>query len=243
MKRTIIVSVTNSIFVVNVARVYAILSVQLFITAISIGLFGLYPNIGSWMKNPNSGGILVPIVSLLISTITWLLICISPNLRRISPMKWYLLSFFTVGEAISVGYVSSFYQFRSVVSAMLVTALSTTVVSYYTTTQKNSKYDLSQWGVMLSSTGLIFMLYGFVQILQFTNVLPSNFLPYNEMLYGIIGAVLFSCYLAYHTKLITGGKHTKYQMNEQDYVYGASKSSFCCCLSILFICMILYCFE
>lgn len=54
-----------------------------------------------------------------------------------------------------------------------------------------------------------------------TGVLPAGFLPYNEMLYSLVGASLFSFYLAYHTKLIVAGKHAKYQMNEKDYVYGA----------------------
>jgi protein lifeguard len=48
-----------------------------------------------------------------------------------------------------------------------------------------------------------------------------GFLPYNEMLYSLGGASLFALYLAHHTKLIVGGKHSKYRMYEQDYVYGA----------------------
>ena len=51
--------------------------------------------------------------------------------------------------------------------------------------------------------------------------LPQGFLPYSDALYSLIGACLFSVYLAHHTKLIVGGKHAKYKMNEQDYVFGA----------------------
>ena len=137
-------------------------------------------------------------------------------------MKWQLLALFTLGEAISVGFVSSFYQYRSVITTMLVTALATTGVSVYTAQQRNSKYDLSQLGATLSSVGLLLVLYGMIQILQSTGILPSGFLPYNEMIYGLVGATVFSGYLAYHTKLITAGKLAKYQMNEKDYVFGAS---------------------
>jgi hypothetical protein len=56
-----------------------------------------------------------------------------------------------------------------------------TGVSLYTFLQKNPKYDLSQWGSTLSSLGLIFMFYGLITLLQLIGVLPSNFLPYNEM--------------------------------------------------------------
>jgi len=72
-----------------------------------------------------------------------------------------------------------------------------------------------------NSCGLIFLVYGVLALLQTTGVLPAGFLPYNDMLYGLAGACLFSFYLAYHTRLIIAGKHTKYQMNETDYVFGA----------------------
>lgn len=58
-------------------------------------------------------------------------------------------------------------------------------------------------------------------MLQTFKVLPANFLPYNDIIYSIVGACLFSFYLAHHTKLIVSGKHAKYQMNEKDYVFGA----------------------
>jgi len=77
--------------------------------------------------------------------------CASADARRKSPLKWNLLALFTAGEAISVGFVSSFYQFRSVLSAMMATAVAATSVSVYTASQKNPKYDLSQWGAGISS--------------------------------------------------------------------------------------------
>jgi protein lifeguard len=207
--------------VISIARVYAILASQLVITAISIHLFGTHPNITAWMRQSHFGPI-VPILSLLLSTVAWITMSLSTQARRISPMKWQLLALFTLGEAISVGFVSSFYQYRSVITTMLVTALATTGVSVYTAQQRNSKYDLSQLGATLSSVGLLLVLYGMIQILQSTGILPSGFLPYNEMIYGLVGATVFSGYLAYHTKLITAGKLAKYQMNEKDYVFGAS---------------------
>jgi FtsH-binding integral membrane protein len=63
--------------------------------------------------------------------------------------------------------------------------------------------------------------YGFIGLFQEVGWLPKGLLPYTDMLYSLIGSVLFSFYLAYHTKLIVGGKHSKYQMDSQDYVFGA----------------------
>jgi FtsH-binding integral membrane protein len=132
-----------------IARVYAILSCQLAFTALSVVLFGTQPALTEWMSS--GVGIYAPIVSLILSTIAWFTMCISPDARRKSPLKWKLLVLFTIGEAISVGFISSFYEFQSVMSAMMATAIATTSVSLYTANQKNPKYDLSQWGSGLSS--------------------------------------------------------------------------------------------
>ena len=69
--------------------------------------------------------------------------------------------------------------------------------------------------------GLIFLVYGIIGLLQEVGFLPRGLLPYSDMGFSLIGSVLFSFYLAHHTKLIVGGKHAKYQMNDQDYVFGA----------------------
>lgn len=124
----------------------------------------------------------------------------------------------------AVGFISSFYKFQSVVRALLATTLATTGVSFYTILQNNPKYDLSQWGQGLASAGVIFFLYGLIHLLSTLGILPTVewfTLPFSETVYSCFGASLFSFYLAYHTKLIVAGKHTKYQMNEKDYVFGA----------------------
>jgi FtsH-binding integral membrane protein len=133
-----------------ISRVYAILSVQLAVTALSVFLFGTVPGLTDWIQRPGLGPI-VPVVSLIVSTIAWFTMCASPDARRKSPLKWKLLAIFTAGEAISVGFITSFYEFRSVMSAMLATAIATISVSLYVANQKNPKYDLSQWGSGLSS--------------------------------------------------------------------------------------------
>lgn len=133
------------------ARVYSILSVQLVVTAASVVLFGTNPGWSRWMRRSGGIGTSVPFLSLLLSTVCWFIMCSSAAARRQAPLKWQLLVLFTLGEALSVGFISSFYKFRSVVAALLATAAAATSVSVYTITQKNPKYDLSQWGAGLSS--------------------------------------------------------------------------------------------
>lgn len=197
---------------------YGILSIQLLVTGLSIIFFGTNPSIGAWMRNK---GAFVPFLSLGLSTFAWFFVCGSVKARRLSPLKWQLLSLFTLGESITVGFISSLYKFSVVLSAMAATAAAASAVSIYTITNRNAKYDLSQWGAGLSSAGMIFLIYGLIHLLELYGVLPSGFLPYRDAWFSLFGSVLFSFYLAYHTKLIVAGKHTKYQMNEKDYVYGA----------------------
>jgi protein lifeguard len=104
---------------------------------------------------------------------------------------------------------------------MLASSVATTGVSLYVATQRNPHYDLSQWGASLSSMGLIFLVYGVIHLLELNGILPTGFLPYHDMGYSVCGATLFVLYLAHHTKLIVSGKHSKYRMNEEDYVFGA----------------------
>jgi FtsH-binding integral membrane protein len=76
-------------------------------------------------------------------------------------------------------------------------------------------------GTLFIRCAMIFLVYGLIGILQMVGILPANFLPYNDAIYSCLGATLFSLFLAHHTKLITAGKHAKYQMSEKDYVLGA----------------------
>jgi FtsH-binding integral membrane protein len=39
--------------------------------------------------------------------------------------------------------------------------------------------------------------------------------------YPVAGAILFSLYLAHHTRHIVSGKNNEYRMNEKDYILGA----------------------
>ena len=42
-----------------------------------------------------------------------------------------------------------------------------------------------------------------------------------NILYGGLGALVFSMYLIYDIHLICGGKHRKYQLSPDEYIFGA----------------------
>lgn len=209
-----------------IARVYGILGIQLGFTALVCILFGTYPPLTN-IFNPRtltartSPLLYMPLVGVFVSMIAFFRVASSPNARHKSPNKWWWLTIFTLGESLFIGPISSLYTIRSVITAMGATALATVTVSMYTMAQKNPKYDLSQWGATLSSWTTILLVYLLFGVAQNVGWLPAGFLPYSDMLYSLFATFLFTLYLAYHTKLIVGGKHAKYQMNEKDYVFGA----------------------
>lgn len=181
-------------------------------TLASVVAFGRIPELAVSVARL---GRFVPLLSLGISAVAWSIMCSSVQARRKSPLKWQLLSVFTLSEAFLVGLISSFYRWSTVVSALSATVVAVTGVSGYTILNRNSKRDLSQWGSTLASMGLVFIVLGLIRLLA------PNFLPVSEGLWCVMGAGLFTAYLAYHTRLIVSGRHTEFQMNESDYVFGA----------------------
>eukprot|EP00536_Pseudo-nitzschia_multiseries_P013405 jgi/Psemu1/290844/fgenesh1_pg.572_\ len=196
------------------------LSLFLVFTALTCLLFGTFaPLTNIYVVNSVTGRaspfLFVPLAGVLLSTVAWFRVAVSPEARQKSPNKWWWLAVFTIGESVSIGAISSLYKLRSVIMAMGATALAAGTVSLYTISQKNSKYDLSQWGATLSSWATILLVYLLIGVAQQSGWLPFGFLPFSDMLYSVFATCLFSVFLAYHTKLIVGGKH------EQDYVFGA----------------------
>mmetsp|Transcript_3088 Transcript_3088/g.4669 ORF Transcript_3088/g.4669 Transcript_3088/m.4669 type:complete len:363 (+) Transcript_3088:86-1174(+) len=201
-----------------ITRVYAILTGQLLMVALSVLGFARYPRLQFFMMTK---GKFVKWAALFMSTTCLTVMSFSERARQSSPLKWQLLLLFTLGESIVVGFITSFYSTRTVLSAAMSTAVATMSVTMYTLLNRNPKRDLSQWGAGLSSVGMLFICYGVIHLLSEGGILPRNFLPYNEAIFSLFGTGLFTMYLAYHTRLIVSGKHTKYQLNEKDYVFGA----------------------
>jgi len=213
-----------------ITRVYAILTSQLLVTS----FITIFMNVNKhWILNVVLGsrhGRLIPLLSMALASIAWYTIALSERARHVAPLKWQLLVLFTLGESVMVGFIGCMYSFRTLLMAMGCTGAATGGITFYTMMQQNPKYDLTQWGLGLFSAGMVFIILGLFQIFA------PGLLQINDMLYSAAGAILFSFYLAYHTRLIVGGKHTKYKMNEKDYIFASmarkfmkSKFTLICC--------------
>ncbi|KAK1747322.1 hypothetical protein QTG54_001285 [Skeletonema marinoi] len=107
-----------------IARVYGILTGQLLFTAGTIHAFHMFPQIRDWMLYSQAGR-KVPLLGLVISTIAWWIALSSEQTRQSSPMRWPILLAFTAGESIAVGFISSVYNYNTVIKAMVGTGMCT----------------------------------------------------------------------------------------------------------------------
>lgn len=196
-----------------VARVYAILTAQLLVTAASVWFFAARPETTIALLSSPRGRI-VPALSSLISFVSVVWMGVSPRARTSSPLKWNLLAAFTLSESLLVGLIASLFPSRVVWTAAASTALATGAVTAHAVANRNVHRDLSSAGRTLTSWGVLFLVYGALA------ALAPSWMPYNEAAYGLAGAVLFAAYLSYHTKRIVSGEYDR-TLSHKDYVYGA----------------------
>jgi len=132
------------------------------------------------------------------------------GLRTSFPTNYILLFGFTICEGLGLGVVGIVYTPESILLAGGVTfgiVLTLTIFAFQT------KIDFTACrGVMLCVL-MVFFLCGIIMI----------FIPYSriiEIVYGGIGATIFSVYLIIDTQMMMGGNH-KYSISPEEYVFAA----------------------
>lgn len=187
-----------------VQKVYAILTAQLFLTALVASPFVLDPSVRMFAKS--LGFPLVIAVTILNIIFLCLLICpcgCEKNMKTY-PTNYLLLGGFTVTEGILVGVVCVHYTIASVLFAVVATALlvaGLTLYAHFTET------DFTDMGGYLFCGLLVLMVFGF-----FTMMVGG---PIMHKVYCCLGIFLFSCFLIYDTQIIVK------VLTVDDYVFGA----------------------
>ncbi|CAZ80980.1 unnamed protein product [Tuber melanosporum] len=175
-----------------VRKVYAILTVQLIVTAIFSSISFFNDSFKTWIQ-----------------TNTWMLfIALFGSLgflgltfwkRHSYPMNLIFLSGFTLVEAYTVAIVTSFYDYRIVLEAVIITGL---LFAGLTLFAMQTKYDFSSWHSYLYGALWLLIVLGFV----------SMFFPHNgwvELMYSGIAALLFSAYILFDTQMIMRRMHVE----------------------------------
>lgn len=188
-----------------IRKVYAILMVQLTVTAGFIALFLFEPNTAGFSrKHPEL--MLISVVCTLILTIV--LLCYD-DLRRTWPMNFILLMAFTICEGWMMGTFCSFFEIDEVLMAVgicAVVCLGLTIFAFQT------KWDFTAYGGVMFVCLIVLTLFGFLAMIY-----PGGIV---RLMYSALGALMFSFYLVYDTQLMLGGNH-KFSISPEEYIFAA----------------------
>nr|XP_046254799.1 protein lifeguard 1 [Scatophagus argus] len=189
-----------------IRKVYLILMIQLLVTVGIICTFLYWETLREWtwhsywFSYSMMGAVFVLIM---------ILSCCD-NVRRQVPLNFIALGLFTVAEGLMLGSVTVYFNAEAVLWAVGATALVSFALTLFA---MQSKWDF---------TGINGSLWVFAWTILSFGLLCAIFRSqYLSILYACLGTLLFSLYLVFDTQLILGGKHRKYQVSPEEYVFAA----------------------
>ncbi|MEQ2176494.1 hypothetical protein GOODEAATRI_028565 [Goodea atripinnis] len=189
-----------------IRKVYAILMLQLFVTVGIVCLFTFCAPVRFYIQtNPS-----LYMASYIMFFATYIALSCCGDLRRQFPWNIILLVLFTLSMAFMMGFVSSFYNTKSVMLCLGITALvclSVTLFSF------QSKIDVTSCQGVLFSLCIAMLLCA----ITISIVVPFGYVPWLHAIYAVIGAILFTLFLAFDTQLLLGNKH--YSISPEEYVF------------------------
>ncbi|XP_074529961.1 fas apoptotic inhibitory molecule 2b isoform X3 [Halichoeres trimaculatus] len=157
-----------------IRKVYAILMVQLLVTVGIVALFSFCAPVRFYIQTHPG----LYMASYLMFFATYIALSCCGDLRRQFPWNLMLLVLFTLSMAFMMGFVSSFYNTKSVVLCLGITAV-----------------------VCLSVT-----LFSF-----------QSKVPWLHATYAVLGAILFTLFLAFDTQMLLGNK--RYAISPEEYIF------------------------
>ncbi|KAF2743294.1 transmembrane BAX inhibitor motif-containing protein-like protein 4 [Sporormia fimetaria CBS 119925] len=175
-----------------IRKVYAILTVQLLVTAAFSGLSMASESYKNWIQANNWMVVLSLVGGLGFFCLTWWK-------RKSYPTNLLFLSGFTALEAYAISVIVSFTDNRIVLEAVILTFGIFVALSLFAC---QTKYDFTSWMPYLFGALWVLILVGFM----------AMFFPYNnkvELGYSIIAALVFSCYILVDTQLIIRHFHVE----------------------------------
>ncbi|XP_004864658.1 protein lifeguard 3 [Heterocephalus glaber] len=191
-----------------IRKVYSIISVQLLITVAIIAIFTFVEPVGEFVRRNSA----VYYVSYVFFIVTYLILACCQGPRRRFPWNIILLTIFTLALGFMTGTISSTYETKAVIIAMIITAvvsISVTIFCFQT------KVDFTSCAGLFCVLGIVLMVTGIVT----TIVLCFKYIYWLHMVYAAIGAICFTLFLAYDTQLVLGNR--KHTISPEDYITGA----------------------
>ncbi|XP_034031180.1 protein lifeguard 1 isoform X1 [Thalassophryne amazonica] len=189
-----------------IRKVYLTLMIQLLVTVGIICAFVYWNTLKQWTRTTYwfSTAMMVVVLVLIVA-----LSCCD-SLRRQVPLNFIALSLFTIAEGLMLGSVTVYFDAEAVLWAVGATALVSFAMSLFA---MQSKWDFT------AANGCMWVLaWSFLSFGLLCTILRSQFL---HIVYACLGTLVFSLYLVFDTQLILGGKHRKYSVSPEEYVFAA----------------------
>ncbi|EAW12699.1 Bax inhibitor-1 family protein [Aspergillus clavatus NRRL 1] len=175
-----------------IRKVYAILTVQLLLTTIMSSISFFSDSYRLWIQS----NFWLMIVSVF-GALGFMLVTYWK--RKSYPANLLFLGGFTLLEAYSVSVVTSFYDARIVIQALVLTLGIFVALTLFAC---QTKYDFTHWMPYLFGGLWFLILFGFM----------AAFFPRNstaELIYGGLGALIFSAYILVGTQLVMRHYHVE----------------------------------
>ncbi|XP_060119293.1 protein lifeguard 3 isoform X2 [Heteronotia binoei] len=191
-----------------IRKVYGIISVQLLMTVGIIAIFTFVTPVSSFVRR----NIAVYYVSYAVFLVTYLVLACCEGPRRRFPWNIILLSVFTLAMGFMTGTITSMYDTKAVLLAMIITAVVAVAVTVFCF---QTKVDFTSCTGLFCVLGIVVMVTGIITAV----VLSFKYVYWLHMLYAAIGAIVFTLFLAFDTQLVLGNR--RHTISPEDYVFGA----------------------
>ncbi|XP_058388961.1 protein lifeguard 3 [Diceros bicornis minor] len=191
-----------------IRKVYTIISIQLLITVAIIAVFTFVSPVSEFVRR----NLFVYYISYAVFLVTYLTLACCQGPRRRFPWNLILLTIFTLALGFMTGTISSVYETKAVIIAMIITAvvsISVTIFCFQT------KVDFTSCTGLFCVLGIVLMVTGIVTAI----VLSFKYIYWLHMVYAALGAICFTLFLAYDTQLVLGNR--RHTISPEDYITGA----------------------
>ena len=135
-----------------------------------------------------------------------------PDTQTPFPMEHHPADPLPLAMGYVTGTISSVYNTKAVISAVIITAvvsISVTIFCFQT------KVDFTSCTGLFSVLGMVMMGTGIITAI----VLAFKYIYWLHMVYAALGAICFTLFLAYDTQLVLGSR--KHTISPEDYITGA----------------------
>lgn len=214
-----------------IRKVYLIVSAQLLLTFAAICVFVFVQPVKAWATSGSTSALIVYLVAYLSFVVMIIIFSIAQCFKKLRtvPYNYLLLFGITVSLSYMLGMISSFHDTQIVLNAAGITVFITAGVTLFA---MQTKYDFTNsWRLLLFMLVLSFVGWGIGIGLAY------KYSTTMQGVYGGIGAVLMSIFLAIDTQLIIGNRKARY--DSEDYIDAALQLYIDICYIFLYLLQLL----